>query len=263
MGLISYLFPVYCRICGASTSSSTEICEKCWEEIKENPPSSCSKCGDGPFTSGDENTSEIFICSQCLKYSKSVDRISAYGKYEGTLKEAIHYFKYGRNIHTGKRLSFLILEAFKKGFSKEKIDLIIPVPLHYNRLRWREFNQSVILAEQIVQEYDIPIFFDVLVRKRKTISQTNLRVSERMKNIKGAFKIKQKSKFKGYIHKIFKINEKSSEPIENIIENKRILLIDDVLTTGITTNECAKVLKENGAAFAGALTVAKTYHEII
>jgi predicted amidophosphoribosyltransferase len=202
---------------------------------------------------------EDAVCGQCKKLSRNVDRLSSYGIYEGVLKEAIHLFKYSRNIYTGEHLAGFALEAFKKKFSPKELDLIIPVPLHQSRLRWREFNQAVIISEKIGKSFDIPIVCDLLIRKKRTKSQTNLTVEERMINIKDAFKVKQKTKTSYALSWIStKLGFKKDNKIQIRLKGKRVLLVDDVLTTGITTDECAKVLKDNNVDYVGVVTVAKT-----
>jgi ComF family protein len=115
-------------------------------------------------------------------------------------------------------------------------DLIIPVPLHPRRLRWRGFNQSLLLAKQVSRKYDVPMDPFVLYRKRETAPQTQLAENERRKNVRGAF---------------------ATDP-EKSLKGKSLLLIDDVYTSGATVNECSRVLLHDGAKDVYVLTLART-----
>jgi len=170
------------------------------------------------------------------------------------LREGIHVFKYGRNIYSGEKLANFLIDGFERKFDSDTFDYILPVPLHKKRLRIREFNQAVILSKVISEKYSIPILLDFLIRRRNTKSQTNLTVSERRRNIVGAFSFKKFSK-----NRFLKSFSNIKKRIINI-KGKRVLLVDDVLTTGITTNECAGLLKAKGVSFVGVLAVAKTVH---
>ena len=119
--------------------------------------------------------------------------------------------------------------------SISEFSLIIPIPLHPKKLRERGFNQSLVLGREIAKKFSIPIDFDTLIRKNDTKPQVNLGRSERMKNVKGAFMVRQKER----------------------IEGERILLVDDVYTTGSTVNECARVLRAAKASDVAVLTLAR------
>jgi ComF family protein len=123
----------------------------------------------------------------------------------------------------------------KKMFGSEKYDLIIPVPLHKGRMRERGYNQSYLISEGLSRVLNIPVKAGILIRSRYTDSQTTLSREGRIENVSGAFEIKSKH-----------IPE---------IEGRRILLLDDVITTGSTTESCAKTLKENGAKTVTAVSL--------
>jgi len=259
--IVNFFFPLRCRICGEylCPSNCTEICDDCWADVKDTPSTGCYKCDWSIPVGSTDELAESLICGQCKNYSDKVDRISSYGVYDGVLKEAIQLFKYGRNIFTGERLSSLALEAFERRFSRLDFDFIVPVPLHRSRLRWREFNQALILSEKIKDEYKIPITYDLLKRRKKTKSQTELTVDQRIDNMKNAFTLSRSGR--SFLSLLFpKVNpsRKSKEGMD--LKGKKVLLVDDVLTTGITTNECAKVLKAAGVVFIGVVTVAKAMH---
>lgn len=154
------------------------------------------------------------------------------GVYEGNLLKAIHLFKYGGKINIARLLGRM-LASYPLDFSI--YDLLIPVPLHIKRLKERGFNQAVLLSKEIKRAHSIPIEMFGLKRIRATRPQVLLKEKERMLNVKGAFAVKNPANIKG----------------------RKVLLIDDVFTTGATVNECAKVLKKAGAERIDVLTLAR------
>jgi ComF family protein len=116
------------------------------------------------------------------------------------------------------------------------VNLIVPVPLHPRRLRWRGFNQSLLLARQVSRKYDVPVDPFLLDRRRETLTQTELTEEERRRNVRGAFETDPKKSLKG----------------------RRVLLVDDVYTSGATVNECSRVLMRAGAREVTVLTLART-----
>jgi len=172
------------------------------------------------------------LCAECEKQIKPA--VDAVGLYEGVLKTAILKLKFKGKKTLAEPLGKLMAEFLKVSL-QEKIDLIIPVPLHENRLKSRGFNQSELLAEVIAERIGIPFESKALVRSRDTRPQFDLKINERLKNVEGAFAIKDPAKIRG----------------------KLILLIDDILTTGATARECRKVLKESGAERVHIFTLAK------
>jgi ComF family protein len=121
---------------------------------------------------------------------------------------------------------------------KDKMDFIVPVPIHGKRLQWRGYNQTILLANELSRETSIRTIPDLLIKNKNTAAQTTLRSNKRKVNLKSAFSI----------------NEKYTD----LIENSNIMITDDVFTTGSTANECAKVLKKHGAKKVFVLTIAKT-----
>ncbi len=198
--LFDLIFLENCPICkGKSYWEIAPFCLNCWERIK---PLKSQKIKSGYFN----------------KYFwKYIDILYSYSNYEGPLKEMIHYFKYHKIMRLGRQLGKLLCKI-----EKPSVDVIIPVPLHYKKLRSREFNQSAILAKELSKAWRIPVDFDCLIKIKNTQEQASLNKSEREKNIKDAFFI------------------------EKTLENKKVALVDDVITTGSTLLECAKALKRHG-----------------
>jgi len=148
----------------------------------------------------------------------------------------IHSFKYNQRTHLRYPLALLALEGVSETMTSHAPHLIIPVPLHRSRLRQRGFNQAVLLGKVLSQQLSLPLLPDTLFRTRQTEPQISLSAADRRLNVKGAFKVKSPANVVG----------------------KRILLLDDVMTTGSTMDECAKELKKAGAVVVIAATIART-----
>lgn len=162
-------------------------------------------------------------------------KLYSVGLYKGILKEAIHLLKYKGKLSLVKDLSGLLIEFANINLDITQIDLIVPVPLHNTKLREREFNQATVLAIPIAKKFGIRLSQGNLERVRATQPQTGLKKHERLQNLKDVFKVKNPS----------------------MINEKRVLLVDDVFTTGATVNECSKVLFSSGASDVSVLTLAR------
>jgi len=155
--------------------------------------------------------------------------------YEGTIREAIHVFKYANGLRLASFLSGLMADFLKKNNALiQNIDAVTFVPLDGNRLRHRGFNQAKVLASRIAQTVKLPVI-DSLDKTMRTSHQSELSRSGRLVNLRDTFRIRNAEDTAG----------------------KKILLVDDVMTTGSTLNECSKVLIENGAAEVRCLTLAR------
>jgi ComF family protein len=151
------------------------------------------------------------------------------------LRQVVQKFKYGRKVSLGKPLGRLLARGCQEFLGEYEIDLIVPVPLHPKRLRWRGFNQSWLLARQVGRAYGIPMDPFVLQRSRATPPQTQLTEEERRKNMRGAFALRTGAS----------------------VAEKSVLLVDDVYTSGATVNECSRTLKRGGAKQVYVLTLAR------
>ncbi|MEA3436308.1 MAG: ComF family protein [Thermodesulfobacteriota bacterium] len=218
---------------------SPYLCSACLERYAPVESPICIRCGI-MFKSreGDDH-----LCGDCIKEPKRFKIARAPGIYDRTLMKAIHCLKYSGKIQMARPFGMLLFAAFIRFWHIKNIDLIIPVPLHTKRLKERGFNQSYLLvrnwkqlaAKLSIEMSNIAVERNVLVRSRWTEPQTGLGRKKRMKNIKNAFKVNDCSRVSG----------------------KRILLVDDVLTTGATVNECAKTLISDGAKRVDVLTLAR------
>ena len=175
------------------------------------------------------------ICGGCLSSRRHFDAARAALVYEGAGRELIHAFKYRNKTHLRRPLALMTVERLSAFIASQAPELIVPVPLHRKRLRSRGFNQALLLGEIFSSHWKIPLERYNLRRIRWTEPQVNLSACDRRSNVKGAFSIKDSSRICG----------------------RRVLLVDDVLTTGSTVEECAVLLKSAGAVEVTVITVAR------
>ncbi len=208
------------------------ICAECAESFISFKSPYCAVCGD-IFKSADDRN---HICGACISHPKSFEKARAAGVYKDALMRLIHKLKYNGKTGLAKPLSYLLFYAYLKHFESEKPDIIIPVPLHRKKLRKRGFNQAYLFIKYWKDLGEYPYENEMLEKTKYTRSQTGLTRKEREKNIKNSFKV------------LFPTD----------ISGKKILLIDDIMTTGATADECAKTLKKKGALKVFVLTLART-----
>jgi len=171
------------------------------------------------------------VCLACRVGANRFDAAYSFGAYEGTLRELIHLFKYDGIRTLDGPLGRLLLRAFPRD---QRFDAIVPMPLHWRRRMDRGFNQSALLAAVLLKGTGLPL--EHLVRRaRQTESQAGLTSRERRANVRAAFQI----------------------PHPGRVAGRRLLLVDDVITTGATLNACAAALKAAGAAHVSVLTLAR------
>ncbi len=215
------------------------LCSACLAGFAPVESPICISCGI-MFKSreGDDH-----FCGDCIKLPKKFKTARAPGIYDQALMRAIHCFKYKGKIQLARPFGALLFASFLNLWDIRDIDMVIPVPLHMKRLRDRGFNQAYLLVKNWkalamdlnIEWHDITIDRCALVRNKWTEPQTGLGRKKRIKNIKNAFKVDDPSK----------------------IDTKRILVVDDVYTTGATANECAKALLKSGAKSVDVLTLAR------
>lgn len=184
-----------------------------------------------PFTGAGND----HVCGSCSKSPPRFDAARAALAYEGASRDLIHAFKYRNKTHLRRPLALLTIEILSEFIQSRRPDLIMPVPLHRKKLSSRGFNQAVLLGEILSHRLKIPLDRWNLRRIRWTEPQVNLAADDRRANVKGAFSVHESAQVNG----------------------RRILLVDDVLTTGSTVEECGKVLKAGGAVDVTVITVAR------
>jgi ComF family protein len=169
-----------------------------------------------------------------MTHRKYFTMARALGAYEGSLQEAIHHWKYEGKMNLTPFFAEWMAEGVKRYWDPNSLDLLIPVPLHTQRLRERGFNQALLLVRELSCRTGIPYRKTILQKKKPTVPQVKLSGAEREKGLRGAFRVAGKEEWVG----------------------KSILLVDDVYTTGATVNECSKVLRRGGAKRVDVLTLA-------
>ncbi|MDR3556343.1 MAG: ComF family protein [Syntrophobacteraceae bacterium] len=231
--IVDLCLPRSCADCQKiGTLPQKSWCGPCWEKIGRIDPPLCPGCGR-PF--GDAPSSPDHLCGDCIERSFRFDSARSAAIHEGAVRTRVHQFKFGGQLKWTPCLVEL-LEAAYTAWELPAPDLIVPVPLHLKRLSERGFNQAGVLARELGRKIKTPVSACALVRKNQTLPQTRLKRGERLQNVKGAFEVSDKSTVRG----------------------RRILLIDDVFTTGTTLSECAKILKrKGGASEVYALTVTR------
>lgn len=231
--MLSLVFPKLCMGC-SSESTQKHLCENCFSLISFlKEVSSCLVCGVPFGSQHDEGIDNEFLCSRCLSEEFYFERARSIAIYDGFLRRLLHDFKYHGNLSLGKLFSFLTMEYFPQ---QEFIDfdLIVPVPLHISKLRKREYNQSTILAYSLSKDLMVSCNPFAIVKINDTNPQVDFKtVLNRKKNVRNSFIVGDKAKLKG----------------------KSVLLVDDVFTTGSTTNECSRLLLKAGAKVVQVFTV--------
>jgi len=239
--LFSVFFPSDCRICSLPLTniSRLPVCSECLDSIRRSEGAMCLVCGERLF--GFAASAEQQLCGECLKEHPAFERASAYGSYDGGLRELIHLLKYDRVRSAAPVLGRMLAEAIEDLRPQfTAVDpLLIPVPLHSSKLRSRGFNQSELIAQAALKGNPtlrrIEFRPQLLKRVRPTESQTGLTREQRRANIRGAFAVTRPTG----------------------IEGREVVVVDDVLTTGTTAGECARVLRKAGAARVWVATVAR------
>ncbi len=241
--LFSLLFPSDCRICGSSLIhfARLPVCEPCLAQLRPLDGLLCRICGEKLFSSHAVGM-EGPLCGLCRRAEPAFRCATAYGAYEGALRELIHLFKYERVQPAGLLLGRLLAQAVQ-GMPMPEHVLMVPVPLWAGRQRDRGFNQAEAIARAFLRLHPhsiIQLDTSVLVRTRETASQTGLTRRQRRVNVRGAFAVASASHVKG----------------------RSVLIVDDVMTTGTTAGECARVLRRAGAKEVFVATVARATKEV-
>jgi ComF family protein len=226
--VIDGVLPPRCLACGATVENVDALCGQCWAAITFFAPPWCAICGlPFPHPMGDDA-----ICADCARQRPSWDRARAVLRYDRHSRRLVLMLKHGDQTHLAGAFGRWMHRA---GGELLAADLLLPVPLHWTRLLGRRFNQSALLAQAIHGAGGPPVAADWLVRRRRTPSQGTLGPLARARNVRGAFALRRGRSVAG----------------------KRVVLIDDVLTTGATAEECARVLRRAGAAHVAVLVLAR------
>lgn len=230
--LVDLVFPPVCQVCGQR--SCIALCAACLQEVQFLEPPWCPRCGRPfpPLATGEGE------CADCRNHRRAFDLVRCVGPYEDPLRECVTALKYRGRIRLAEDLGRLLARRLEATLTEADVatpDCVVPVPLHWRR-RWRRgYNQSLLLGRELARAFGGLELAPVLVRRRHTRPQTKLDRRARLANLRGAFSLRRHAKVAG----------------------KHVLVVDDVMTTGATLNECAKVLKRARCAGVMCLTVCR------
>jgi competence protein ComFC len=240
--LLDLVYTRRCEICEAFLDSGREdmkrwLCEKCCAALARIEAPFCQVCGE----SYDGAIAETFRCANCTDLKLHFDFAVAGFKAEHGVRDLVHRFKYQRALHLRGLLGDMLRRAMDDPRLRESRTpwVLVPVPLHHARQREREYNQAMELCRVLSKGAGLPIA-EAMTRLRPTTAQASLSRRQRVENLRGAFTVKRAVQRKGSL------------------QGRAVLLVDDVLTTGSTTGECARVLrKEAGVEKVVVITVAR------
>ncbi len=230
---IAYVYPEVCQLCGLNRATPDEcfVCGSCRGRIRHIHPPVCRRCGL-PFQG--QITTE-FECHNCRKTELHFDFARSAVVAREEVLDLLHRYKYHRAFWCEPLLADLLVGAAQPELTRQDWDLVVPVPLYPAREREREFNQAERLARRLAEATGIPLERRLLRRVRPTQTQTLLHREERLRNMRRAFAVHPRRRLNG----------------------QRIVLVDDVLTTGATTSACAQALHAAGAGRVCVWTVAR------
>jgi len=231
VAFLDLLYPPHCAICLCKTRAGEHLCAVCRKDAPGIRAPFCDTCSQ-PFSGRIDGA---FICPNCRERRFRFACAVACYQSRGAVRELVHRFKYNGKVYLRDVLADWLAETLEDSrLQTPPCERIVPVPLHSTRERERGFNQALILAEGLARRSGIPLL-DCLKRTRYTTTQTIYDRAARMENLRGAFQMRQSVD----------------------VRNLHLLLIDDVLTTGSTVDECARVLRDAGAASVRVATVAR------
>ena len=231
---LDIIYPRNCRICSDPLADIEPgvVCRACVASAKIIEPPFCQQCAL-PFAG--TITGETFVCGYCQDLRFHFSRTVCACRAEGVVRDCILRFKYNREMYLGPHLVEWLVGAAQRWIDWRDIDGIVPVPLHPRKQRHREFNQAEYLATALARTVKVPALRGNLRRVKDTSTQTRLDAEARARNMHDAFTVRDADAFSG----------------------KRLVILDDVFTTGATMNSCAKMLRKSGAKDVVALAVAR------
>jgi ComF family protein len=234
--LVSVFFPAGCRICDKllTTASRVPICEECLSSFAPLPEIACEVCGR-PLPGFARSEGQPLFCPACQDKTYAFDRARSLAVYEGALVQAILLLKFERIEPLGRWFAGRLAELVVAEGNKLAADIVVPVPLHRQRERERGYNQAALISKPLAKRLGLPHKAVLLMRTRARPDKRILSLEERWESVRGAFATRPGSQ----------------------VDNLRVLLVDDVLTTGATLDACARALRDAGAKSVLGLTVAR------
>jgi len=229
--IANIVFPPRCINCGGFITSQGNLCQNCWRHITFSTNPACDICGY-PF---EFTVRGITLCAECVANRPLYNKARFVFNYDDTTRSLITRFKYNDKTHYVHSFAKWLNQAGKEII--EQSDVIIPVPLHRFKLFLRRYNQSALICQSLAKLCHKAVCLDLLIRQKYTSPQAGLTRKKRMENVTGAFIVNKK--------------------YYDFIQDKNILLVDDVITTGTTIHYCTKTLLNSGAKAVNVLTVAR------
>jgi len=224
-GILDLIYPPHCVVC--RDADHGYLCPKCVASITLIEPPVCYKCG---------TPCQAFMCDECYRREYAFECARSAGVFGGALRDAIHALKYRNHEAVAEPLAEIMVRRFAGTGLARTADVLVPIPIHASRLLERGFNQSELLARILSRRIGVPNEPKVLCKVRKTAQQADLPPDERALNVAGSLAVRHSDRIAG----------------------KRVLLIDDVFTTGSTLDEAARVLLAAGAEQVRAYTLARS-----
>ena len=219
---LELLFPQHCVGCGKEGSL---VCRSCLKLLSDITPPICPRCG--------RPQADAIPCSSCVSWQAKIDGIRSPFRFDGVMRQAIHQLKY----HNLRALAVPLAKLLHDYLMNNPVpaEILVPVPIHRKRLRERGYNQSSLLARELGKLSNLSVMDDCLMRQRHTPTQVRTKsIDERRNNVTNAFACR-----------------------DNRLQNKQVLLIDDVATSGTTLDACATAIKASGATSVWGLVMAR------
>ncbi|MBF9196016.1 ComF family protein [Microvirga terrestris] len=233
---LSLLYPPTCIACQAATGEPHSLCATCWSGVRFIERPYCERLGT-PFT---VDLGQPLLSPAAIADPPVFQRARAVAEYDGTASLLVHRLKYNDRLELARALGGMMTRAGAELLAEA--DVIVPVPLHRWRLWWRRFNQAMALAKALSTESGVPCDPFLLARVKRTRRQVGLTKAQRQENLQGAFRVPVDAKPR--------------------LQGKRVLLVDDVLTTGATANAASRALLRGGAASVDVLAFARVVKEL-
>jgi ComF family protein len=230
--VLDLVYPRACTVCGGNVGDgAVHICWDCATRFTVIQEPYCSLCGD-PVDGRVEN---VFRCSFCRRDPPHYDLARSALRFRDSLRDVLHAFKYRHACRLSKDLVRWLLACHHTHYAEREVDMVACVPLYPRRRRHRTYNQAELLARELARSLRLPLFSRALVRVRPTDTQIHLNARQRRRNVRNAFRVAERE----------------------WVDGRRVLLVDDIMTTGATVNEVSRVLKQAGAVSVHVLTLAR------
>jgi len=225
LSVLDWIFPPSCLGCG---KEGVFICSKCFSDVNIVPANVCNTCGNF--------TSKKGYCPQCARYPISYSGFRAFAYYDGVIRKAIQQLKYHNDLGIGRYLSEFILKTYQR--TTWDAEIIVPIPIGETKREQRGYNQAERLAKPLAEKLGLEYRPEVLIRIHERYSQVGLNVDERRANVRDAFMARSK-----------------------YVKGKKVLLVDDVFTSGATMEAASREIIQAGANKVWCITLAKVNHD--